>query len=350
MATKTNSDKTMERAAKDVARMFYGDPSKVDEARLIKRCRQSPEYRAEFAQTAQLMAELEPLAKDPLIRSMVTGVHAKHRQRWPILAAAATVVLGIALIIWQQFDAVPPAENNVLRYVTRIGEQKTVSLADGSVITMNTGTQLIVDLSAERREVILERGEAYFDVAADPTRPFTVGLSNRAVSVLGTEFNIFKTPEKFVLAVMEGEVAIHGREDELSPIAPRLDVPQGEIMHLPHANQYRLGVGMVAELDERNNELIAYTADPINRLQSWRSGVLRFDEVPLYQVIQELNRYSAKKILIEDKSVMDLRVFATVRVGSPSMALTALERLLPIRVIQYFDRTVIVGENGSQEK
>ena len=71
--------------------------------------------------------------------------------------------------------------------------------------------------------------------------------------------------------------------------------------------------------------------------------MLRFSDQPLMNVVRELNRYSGKKILIEDKAVMDLPISAALKVTSINSAVTALEQSYPIKVSHYFDRIVIVS-------
>ena len=77
---------------------------------------------------------------------------------------------------------------------------------------LNTGGQLVVDYGAQARRVLLERGEAYFEVAEDRARPFTVDLGLRSVTAVGTAFNVRKDPERFQVAVTDGAVAFHGAE------------------------------------------------------------------------------------------------------------------------------------------
>ncbi len=343
----------IERAARDVAEMFFGRHAQKDEQRLSQRTAHRSPYWEDFENTARLMAELEPLSSDADIlavagkynqaSTIIAGRSGKRALVW-MLATAASLVFALAVFYLQPSDTTAP-DGTSLRYVTRIGEQKNVTLEDGSVITLNTGTEIRVRLADERREVILRRGEAYFSVAPNPVAPFTVNLGSRSVTVLGTEFNIFKSPEKFTLSVLEGAVAIHDREDEVLSEAPKLQVPSGEKRHIFEPGQFRVEAGMVAELDEHKRELVAYMPEQINDKQSWRKGIVRFYEAPLSEVIQELNRYSAKKIVIQDASIMNLKVFASIRVNEPGLSLLTLDKLLPIRVVKYFDQIVLVAED-----
>lgn len=336
------------RASRHIARLFSDDMSERQVLEIQRWSDSEAEYQGDFLTTLHALADIEGLADDPDIRSVANqtapvGLARKAAEHWPGLAAAAGVVLALVIGLggfigqkpWESF------ETSVLRYVTRVGEQKTINLEDGSVITLNTGTQLLVDLNRDARYLTLERGEVFFDVAPDPERPFTVDMGERSVTVLGTAFNIFKSPEKFTLTVVEGEVAVHRGEEQVSSSAIELAVPKGKIVKIHSPDQRRVKAGTVVEFDAGGKELLAYTPSNIERLYSWRTGLLQFEEEPLYKVVQELNRYSGKKILIEDASVMDLKVYASVRVANSDMALTGLEKMLPIKVVRHFDRIVI---------
>ena len=99
--------------------------------------------------------------------------------------------------------------------------------------------------------------------------------------------------------------------------------------------------GWVAEFDVSADELTAFRPESMDRYQGWRSGMLSFYREPLYQVVQELNRYSHRSILIEDASVMELNVYTAVSIHEIDAALDGLARVLPIEVTRYYDRIVI---------
>ncbi|MGS2722515.1 FecR family protein [Porticoccus sp. GXU_MW_L64] len=343
---------TDRQAASGIARLLSGELSDREQVEMLSRQSSDDSYRNSFIDTMQTLSDMEDLAADPDILGVVAEDSPPRLQpsrNWRGWAVAAGLLLAVTAgyIGWTPLVT---KDGDVQRYVTRIGEQKTVNLADGSAITLNTGTQILVEMSDQSRRIILERGEAYFDVARDPLRPFAVALGSRAISVLGTEFNIRKSPDSFVLAVVEGVVAIHGNEEQASDSAPAVNVDDGERKQYRGSVQRKVLAGTVAEYSENSQQLVAYRDAHIDRLHSWRTGLVRFDAVPLHKVIQELNRYSAKKILVEDSSVMDMEVYAGIRVDQANMALTLLEESLPIRVVRHFDRVVIVGEDSESQK
>ncbi|WIO73980.1 FecR domain-containing protein [Porticoccaceae bacterium LTM1] len=337
------------RAARDVVRMNSAALTADQQIQIAEWQSKDFEYQEHFRAANGALADLRGLENDPDILALIgesAPVYSKQetkvtqRYRWPKLAAAAAVIVAI-VVGYQSFQVQDRDQADLYRYVTRIGEQKDVKLADGSEVTLNTGTLMLVEMTESGRRVILERGEAYFDVAKDSDRPFTVEMERQAVTVLGTQFNIRVTPEQFTLALVEGSVALHPDYESVIPDAPLLEVSSDHAATVSAARQLRIAAGTVVNYKYDSKNMTAYADAKIEKRLSWRAGVLRFDSVPLKQLIQELNRYSAKKILIEDTDIMDLKVYATVRVDRLDLALNDLEYTLPVEVVQYFDRVVI---------
>ncbi|WIO74200.1 FecR domain-containing protein [Porticoccaceae bacterium LTM1] len=335
-------------AATDLAKLYSEEPS-VSPSESWRN--KSSEYQQQFLTSVELMADLEALADDPEILAAagensgkVTRLE-RAAERWPVWAMAATVMLAVAVSfnVWMPVDEGAKENIEVLRYVTRVGEQKQVNLTDGSVINLNTGTQLLVELSGNQRKVTLQRGEAFFDVAKDANRPFVVDLGATAVTALGTAFDIRKEPDSFRLAVLDGVVAIHSNTDTAKGDEPLLDVSAGQDKTASAKSAYRATAGTVVNYSHAKQRMVAHYDSKISRFQQWRSGQLRFEDVPLYQVVKELNRYSGKKILIEDDRIMNMKIFALVNLKQLDSALLGLETTMPIKVTKHFDRIVIVG-------
>lgn len=349
MATMFEKMQSKYRAARKVTRLYSGHMTSGQVRDVASWKQGDEELQQDFLDIVQGLADMEALQDDPEITAMVEAASAQdptHRDKrvWPIWAAAAVLVLAVGLA-FNQFDwgSGVDSEPAGLRYITRVGEQKTINLEDGSTVTLNTGTELLVRIDDQSRRLELRRGEAYFDVAPEPGRPFRVDLGRRSVTVLGTEFNILKAPERLTVAVLDGVISLHNSELEVVSNAPLLSAPKGEQVQISEPQQNRIKAGWVAELDLAGNQLTGYAPENIEKLQSWRSGQLRFDEEPLSEVIRQLNRYSAKKILIEDASIMNLKVYAVMRIDRIDLALTSLEKTLPVKVVRHFDRTILIG-------
>ena len=331
--------------------LWSGQLSDAEAEAIRNRVRRDPNYREQFHGSLAILASMEALAGKDEIQEIVQDcsriVQDIRSQRRLALGMAAGVVLALGAVV-AVFS--PGSGDRALpMYFTRIGEQQTIKLDDGSVITLNTGGQLVVDYSVAARRILLERGEAYFEVADDLRRPFRVDLGMRSVSAAGTAFNIRKHPARYQVAVTDGAVTIHEVTDDVSASAPPASADgQGVVLATPGPR--RVDAGWVAEFDVSRNELTAFQPESMDGYSDWRSGLLSFFHEPLSQVVQELNRYSRRKILIEDASVMDLRVVTVIRVTDIEAALRGLEHLLPIEVTRHYDRIVITATAAHEDK
>lgn len=324
-------------------RLWSDQLSESEAAAVQDRARNDPVYQEELERSLEFLAGVEALADDREIRGIARDFRQtlqKRRSRRKLaLAMAAGLLVASSAVLVHFSPWNGPADSHLQKYFTRIGEQQTIQLDDGSVITLNTGGQLVVDYSGSQRRVLLERGEAYFEVADDPNRPFSVVLGVRTVTAVGTAFNVRKDPQRYVVAVIEGEVAIHEATGDVSPSTPPVS------FYGPGAR--RVEAGWVVEFDVSSEALRAFRSESIERYQDWRSGMLSFYDEPLYRVVRELNRYSRTKILIEDNSIMELSVFTALRIGEIDSALKGLEEVLPIQVTRHYDRIVITGPAGN---
>ena len=324
--------------------------SEAEAAAIRRRVRSDPKYREEFNSSLEVIASMEDLAGDSDIQEgfleyrRLLREHGSKRKAVRGIAASLLLTIGAALTYFSPWSG--PDESHLQKHFTRIGEQQTIELDDGSVVTLNTGGRLAVDYSGPARRIVLERGEAYFEVTEDPRRPFTVDLGVRSVTAVGTAFNIRKLPEHYQVAVIEGAVSVHELTAEVSSSRPPIPV-DGQPMVLTASGQQRVEAGWVAEFDVGRSQLTAYRPESMERYEGWRGGMLRFYREPLYQVVQELNRYTRKKILIEDTSVMELSVYTAVSIDDIDSALSGLEKLLPIEVTRHYDRIVITGSAGN---
>ena len=309
--------------------------SEAEAVAIHSRGQRDPRYREDLDGLLGFVAAMEGLASDGAMQEL-TREHRRllheHRVKRRValgMAAGILAALGALLAVYSPWTD----DRDLPMHFTRIGEQQTIELTDGSVVTLNTGGQLLVDYDGKARRILLERGEAYFQVAEDPNRPFTVDLVTHSVTALGTAFNIRKDPERYQVAVIEGTVVIHAATDDVSELPPPV-AARG-------AGPRRVVAGWVVELDPGHNQLTAFQPDSMDRYRDWRSGLLSFASEPLYQVVQELNRYSHRKILIEDASIMDLQVYTAIRIPASDAAVQSLELILPIKVTQHYDRIVI---------
>ena len=325
-------------------RLWSEQLTEAEAAAIQNRVQKDPGYREELDGSLEFLAGAEALAGDPEIQAIAQDCRRvlqerKSKQRLALgLAAGMLAVIGAVLVfIWA---ASGPDGGLLEKYATRIGEQQAIELDDGSVITLNTNAQVLVDYSDRSRRILLERGEAYFEAASDSERPFTVDLGFGSVTALGTAFNVRKHRERFQVAVIEGTVALHELAEEV-PAAPERLAAGGEAVLISAPSEHLLEEGWVAEFDLSRDEIRAWRPESMDRYEAWRSGMLGFYREPLNQVVQELNRYSRKKILIEDASVMEMKVSMVVSIHEIDTALKGLELALPVEVTRHYDRIAL---------
>lgn len=179
-------------------------------------------------------------------------------------------------------------------YATAIGEQRTVRLADGSSVVLNTDTRLHVAFSETAREVRLLAGEALFSVEKDAVRPFRVASGRIVVQAVGTAFVVRRTPEQTIVSVLEGEVAVARARPVAVPAAAAPD------------NALRLLAGQRADIVAHAMR----TRDIGNpeAATAWRSGRLVFDGDTLADVVAEFNRYNTVKLVLDDPALSAERI------------------------------------------
>ncbi|MGD9850599.1 MAG: FecR domain-containing protein [Nitrospirales bacterium] len=212
------------------------------------------------------------------------------------------------------------------QYQTIKGEQQSIVLADGSEITMNTDTKISVRLSDTERVVTLWQGEALFTVMHDEARPFEVRAANGIVRDLGTQFTVYKSPEKVNVSVLEGvvEVGLKERTNSLPMPNPQI-VTQGQKVWFTDDGQ----VSSIKSFDRQTEN-------------SWIEGRLIFQAQPLEQVLKEVGRYQSGEIRLLDPALAAIPVSGIFNIHDLGSFTQALQDSLPVRATQINPRLVIV--------
>ncbi|AKM07756.1 hypothetical protein AM2010_1690 [Pelagerythrobacter marensis] len=230
----------------------------------------------------------------------------------PIFAMAASLVL--ACMIGFLMLARP------VQYGTDVGEQRVVSLADGSRVTLNTSSQIAVRMSDGRREISLEQGEALFDVAPDPARPFIVRTADRYVQVLGTTFSVRRDERRLDVVVLHGSVEV-GDADSAKALA-----------RLRPGDRFRERASEPGPILDRP-DLEVETA--------WRNGELMLDQTPLGTAVREMNRYSETQIVLADPGIGKLPISGVFRTGDSASFARTISLMYGLKISKS-DETVVV--------
>lgn len=236
--------------------------------------------------------------------------------RW---AAAAMAILAVGATFYARHTYQSLAN----LYSTAVGEMQTVSLADGSRVTLNTDTRIHVDLNEQERRIDLRKGEAFFVVAKDATRPFVVYADDKRVTAVGTQFSVRRDAEEIQVVVTEGRVKL-----EQASMVTEL----GKLVGRPVRPATALAAGAVAHIAKSDVLVKEGLAPAAEQLLSWRNGYLVFDATPLGDAVAEFNRYSTRKIVIDDPSLAAVRISGNFRSSNSEAFLWLLQSGFHVRI------------------
>jgi transmembrane sensor len=307
-----------------------GEPTAADHRAFAQWVFKSPERVEAFLQAARLTQALESRetrwpdtpAVD-LIRIATTARHdvatlplptrnddsTSSAGSWLALVASVATAAILGSLAWVFFYT------GAQRFETAIGEQRSVVLSDGSLVTLNTSSAIEIRMSRDRRTVQLLAGEALFDVAHDPARPFDVVAGAATVRAVGTQFDVDRRPGATTVTVVEGRVAI---------ITSSTDVRQTQESRLPLAAGEQVTVGpRVLRLPVRTDTSTAV---------AWTQRKLIFAHRQLGEVAAEFNRYNRQSIDIRSAELRSQEVSGVFQANDPGSFLTFLARLPDVRI------------------
>lgn len=290
-----------------------------------------PRNKAAFEAIEQTWSSLASTRVDARVLKMRReALSATHRLRFFRVAAAAAVV-GIAVAV--AYAVVPTLRNGpvsqpgmILRatteggaFRTAVGERSNITLSDGSSVVLNTNSRVEVRYTPEQRNVRLLAGQAWFQVAKNPDRPFIVEAGDQRVTALGTAFDVRMDGRDSVqVTLAEGKVSV---EPILSPLQRLISPP-------PVAKLLVAGEALIvsddASVEKRKADL--------TKLVSWRQGQVVFDDDTLATAIAEINRYSATRIELADPALGQLRVSGVFKAGHSESFVETVTGHYPLRV------------------
>jgi len=228
--------------------------------------------------------------------------------------ATAAVTIGVASTVALRLLG------TVDHYRTAVGETRTVRLADGSLIHLNTNSSVEVALRDDIRSIHLLRGEAQFDVAHDAKRPFIVNADGTLVRAVGTMFNVRLRPDVTELTVIEGIVVVRNGDSAVR----------------------RIESGRSAAV--RSGSIAVTHLEPakIKQRIAWQEGMVEFNGDTLAQAVEEFNRYRPTPLVIGDPAIASLRVGGAFRLDRSQDFVDALESGFGIRAVPGSDNSIIL--------
>lgn len=243
----------------------------------------------------------------------------------PGFAMAATLVLAVSVGLLNIDWAPAPLDADTAAYRTERAAYEVLDLPDGSVITLGARSTASYRFTEETRRVVLESGEAYFEVAKDKSRPFLVEVGNMTVRAVGTAFNIRRSKDMMVVSVSEGTVDVRRREaSNLPELVLRTLLPEPEPVRLPAGRQ--------AVVSSAEKEVVSVNPTNPASVQNWKTGRLEFVDEPLSVVIATVNRYSDRDIVLADRDLGKVPLTGAVMQDHIEEWLLALPDVFPLHV------------------
>jgi transmembrane sensor len=346
------SDASFEEATRWFLRMRSEAAQVEDLLRLKDWLDESPENSIAYRQVTTMWSSFGELSSAPEImlgrRDALSDARKVYLRRWSMprrvpryvaIAASILVVISGALAwVYSQRGV----------YATDLGERRMVTLEDGSLVTLDAKSRIRVQYTDSQRVIALERGQARFDVAKDPTRPFRVNAGDQTVIALGTQFNVELVAGNVLVSMIEGHVAITGitatpPRSQQSPsvssngemasasAVPGSHMPDGsagQVAALSPMVELRAGEGLRVR---SNGQAVVLRKINVAHAMAWQSGKMYFDNEPLKRAAERMNRYSSVRISV-DPSVEGVSVSGMFNAGDSGAFVEAISTYFPIEV------------------
>jgi transmembrane sensor len=236
-----------------------------------------------------------------------------------VLASVVAAALVVVTLMPTQSVAPSVVEPD---YVTQIAEIRELTLEDGSVVTLGAKSKIQTEFTATRRQVTLLDGEAFFEVAKDPNRPFFVAAQDTLVRVVGTKFDVKRSADIVHVSVLEGvvEVMKPNNIEETVSSADTSDIDKQVLT----AGERVSAARRVALPQARQVEQV----EP----GSWRQGRLAYEDASLAEIVADLNRYYERPVRIASSDVGDLRSTLAFQTTEIDQVFDVMAAIHPIEV------------------
>ena len=294
-------------AARWIERGDREDWGAADQAELDAWLASSPAHAVSYLRLYDAWVRADRLAA---LRSANTEVESAPSRSWMLLMRVAAVfcIVAVAGVAALNYLRVPKDQ----LFSTPVGGRETIRLSDGTVIELNTNTSLRIRSRAENRIVMLDKGEAYFQVKHDARRPFVVQAMDGRVVDLGTKFAVRDGTDHLEVALVEGSARF--------------------VSAASKAKAALLTPGDVVVATADSMSVTKRSAQELANSLGWRRGVLVFDHTTLADAAAELNRYNREKIVIADPDVRRRIIGATIPVNGVEAFTRVAEKIFGVHV------------------
>lgn len=251
-----------------------------------------------------------------------------------LAAMTAVLVVGGAVLprLWQASDQTMAEAPLMTAFSTGSGETKTVTLSDGSAVTLGAGTQIEVAMSSASRRVELTGGAAVFDVASDADRPFSVTAETFTARVLGTVFDVRNNGGVVRLSVSEGVVEAN------HPL-----MLSGQPSSVTTTRKLVAGQQVYATREDGLSRVGEFRAETF---AAWRKDRLKYEGATLNELVADANRYSARPIRLDEglNDLADVRVTVSFNGRDSDGMLTTLTEIFPVIITDDDDGNIILAK------
>jgi transmembrane sensor len=249
------------------------------------------------------------LQKIQPIAARVAPGATRHLSRWALAATLLFACVGVGVVLWLRSD--------VETYSTNAGEQRSVTLRDGSVVELNVRSRVRVRFTKQEREVDLVAGQAQFQVQKDPARAFVVSSGATLVRAVGTEFDVYRRNADTMVSVLEGRVAV----SKGNLVSPLVFLSAGEQVVVPESGVPTMQSGL---------------SDPV-AVRAWTQHRLVFRSTPLAEVVAEFNRYNVRQMVLRDPNLGGLLISGVFASTQPAALLRFLSEQPGVEIDQSTD-------------
>ncbi|MFT4090104.1 MAG: FecR family protein [Asticcacaulis sp.] len=282
----------------------------------------NPDREAAIEEVTALFGSLEEPVAAVANADFAQHIPVPIKRPWRNYVVAASLLMAVMAGAWFTQGGHYYLQPDV--NITQTGEVRNVTLADGSTVTLGTDTVMKVQFREGERRVRLERGEAFFQVTPDRSRPFVVNTTTGSVRVLGTGFDVRRFDDRTRVSVTEGVVQVNAFTHKTQNIRNQDTLTAGQSAWLS-------GAGV-----QRDGQL-----DPLE-VSAWRHKKLIFFKTPLSEVIAEIDRYHQGIIIVQGQTTRQIPISGAFDVSDPNESLRKLAVTLNLRHAGIGDKLVIL--------
>lgn len=237
---------------------------------------------------------------------------------WPRALKSVAALVAVGAIAATTVSYVLRPQETV--YATPVGGHRTITLADHSMIELNTDTVLAV----RGRTARLEKGEAYFQIHHDAGHPFVVVVGDHRIADLGTKFLVRSQPSRLEVSLVEGKALVETTDNAAQPQAALLTP------------------GDVAVATAQSIFLRRKPESELADKLSWRQGLLIFKHSTLADAVAEFNRYNGQKLIVTDPAAANLKIYGTFRADNAAQFALAARELLGLK-LEHTGRGIVMS-------